>query len=502
MTTREAVQGMKAILEEISNLLRAYTVMYWDESTGEGAPPRGAAARNSTKGYLMEKVFTLSISPEMKSCIDQMHANRGELSELEAAMLRSCKRQYDKSFAIPPEEYREFTELTAESEQFWRKAKLDNNFAGMLPYFERIFAFQHKFADYYGYEDHPYDALLDNYEEGLTVKTLDGFFSTLRAEIVPFLAELTKRGKRPDTSFLQNCFPADRQAMLSRSVTHLMGLDPDRLKLSVTEHPFMLSVCPDDARITTHYYEREPLSALYSTLHEGGHAMYELDMHPELDEYGLREAASTAFHESQSRSYENMFGRSRPFMDALLPRLQALFPDELAGVDADALYRACNVAQPSLVRIEADELTYCLHIMIRYELEKGIMENRVDISELPRLWNEKVAEYLGLTPPDDTRGVLQDTHWPGGMVGYFPSYALGNAYGAQIVNKMREEVDVDGALSRGDFAPINKWLTENIHRHGSRYTPSELIVKATGEPLNPKYYTDYLKEKFSRVYGL
>lgn len=502
MTTKEAIVGMKALLEESSHLLRAYGVMYWDESTGDGAAPKGAAARNGTKGYLMEKAFTISISPEMKACIERMDSNRDELSELETAMLRVCKRGYDKSFAIPPDVYREFTELTAESEMVWRKAKPDNDFAAMLPYFERIFAFQHRFAEYYGYEDHPYDALLDSYEEGLTVRTLDGFFSALRSEIVPLLAAVTKSGREPDASFLRKSFPADRQALLGKSIARLMRLDPERCKFGVTEHPFMLSVCPDDARVTTHYYENELLSALYSTMHEGGHALYELDMHPELDEYGLREAASTAFHESQSRSYENMFGRSRPFMDALLPRLQAVFPEELAGVDADMLYRACNAARPSLIRIEADELTYCLHIMIRYELEKGIMENKVKISDLPELWNAKVREYLGLTPPDDTRGVLQDTHWPSGLVGYFPSYALGNAYGAQIVHAMRREADVDGALARGDFAPINKWLTERVHRHGQKYTPSELIIKATGEPLNPIYYTDYLKEKFSAIYGL
>lgn len=502
MTTKEAIRSMQAMLEEGAHLITAYTSLYWDESTGDGAPPKGAAERNATKGYLAEKVFKMMISPEMKACIDQMDANRGELSELETAMLRAQKRQYDKAHAIPPDEYRAYTELTAESEIAWRKAKLDSDFATMLPYFEKIFAYQHKIAGYYGYKNHPYDALLDDYEEGLTIETLDTFFSALRTEIVPLLAKVTASKDKPDDSFLKKCFPEDRQILLGRSVAHLMGIDFERTKFGVTEHPFMTTLCPNDARITTHYYENDLFSALYSTLHEGGHAMYELGMAQELVPYGLRQAASTAFHESQSRSYENMFGRSRQFMDHLLPRLKALFPDEFAAVDADMLYRAANIAQPSLIRIEADELTYCLHIMIRYEIEKGIMENKVKPADLPAVWNEKVKEYLGITPPDDRRGVLQDTHWPGGMVGYFPSYALGNAYGAQIVHAMRKTVDVDGALARGDFSPINKWLGENIHSVGCRYTPSELIVRATGEPLNPTYYTDYLKAKFKEIYRL
>ncbi len=499
MTKNEAVQKMKALMEERAHFMGAYAVMSWDERTG--SPSRkGVEGRAKTSGFLAQESFKRLVSPDMKACLECLDAHRDELSGLESAMLREYRRVYNKNIAVPPERVGALTELTGEAEAVWMEARDAGDFARMAPYFEKIFALQREMAGYYGYAEHPYDALLDDYEEGLTVRKLDEFFGALRAELVPLLKKVSA-AQQPDTSFLEKSFTVDRQALLSQALARLVGYDMDRGQLGTTQHPFTISVNRHDVRVTTHYYERDLLSAVFSTVHECGHGIYDQGMDPALEAYGLNGGASMSVHESQSRSYENVMCRSRAFVRTLLPRLQTLFPREFSDVSAEALYRAVNVAKASLIRVEADELTYCLHILVRYELEKLIMEDSINVRDLPALWNEKMQEILGVTPPDDAQGVLQDTHWSSGLLGYFPSYALGSAYSAQFMHAMGKEVDIAGCLAMGDFAPINAWLGERIHRHGMTLTAEELMLRVTGEPFTARYFVDYLKEKYGELYA-
>lgn len=502
MTTTEAKQLLLDTHAEIKHIVTATAVMHWDENAEPYPPEQGAAARGAAQGYLYEKAFGLSISPQIKEALDLLTADPSGLDEYERDMVKIWKKSYDKNFKVPPAEIAALESVVSQAMQAWMKAKQSNDFDTMLPWYDKIFEFQHKMADYIGYNKHPYDALLDKFEEGMTVELCDAFFAQLREELVPLLAAVQASGRQPDDSFLRQACDTATQAALNHEVAEWMGLDFNRLQMGTTEHPFMLVIGRDDIRMTTHYYEDDLMSALFSTLHEGGHALYELNLPQALSPYGLDEAASTAFHESQSRTFENVFGRSRQLMPHLLEKLKKHFPQQFADVTSEQLYAAVNIAQPSLIRVEADELTYCLHIMLRYEMEKDIMERKLTAADLPRVWNEKMQAYFGITPPDDKSGCLQDTHWSSGLFGYFPSYALGNAFSAQLVAKMRESVDVDDCLARGDFAPLTAWLAQHVHVHGCRLTPSELIVAATGEPLNAKYYVDYLKQKFIAVYGL
>ena len=279
-------------------------------------------------------------------------------------------------------------------------------------------------------------------------------------------------------------------------------MDRNRCGVGETEHPFTTFFNKKDVRVTTHYHEENPVYSMYSVIHEGGHALYELHSADELEGTLLSGGVSMSVHESQSRFMENYIGRSRPFIELIFPKMQELFPEQLKGVTAEQMYLAVNKAEPSLIRTEADELTYALHVLVRYEIEKGLFDGSIAVEELPRIWNAKYKEYLGIDVPDDRRGVLQDSHWSGGNVGYFPSYALGSAYGAQMLAKMKETVDVDAAVASGDLRPITGWLEAHIWKYGKLYDPMELLEKAVGAPFDPKYFTDYLEEKFTRIYNL
>ena len=293
----------------------------------------------------------------------------------------------------------------------------------------------------------------------------------------------------------------EAQRKFSDYLMEVMGLDRAHCGIGETEHPFTLNFNSQDVRITTHYLEDDVASSMYSVIHEGGHARYELDVNPDYDYTCLSGGSSMGIHESQSRFYENLIGRSLPFVEAIFPKMQELFPDQLSDVTAQQMYRAVNMAQPSLIRTEADELTYCLHVMVRYEMEKKLIGGTLEVKDVPAEWNRLYKEYLGVDVPDDTRGCLQDSHWSGGAFGYFPSYALGSAYGAQMLRNMEKEVDVWGSVARGDLSPVTQWLTEKIHRYGQMLDPKQLVQQSCGD-FDPTVYTDYLTEKYSKLYNL
>ena len=330
----------------------------------------------------------------------------------------------------------------------------------------------------------------------------DEFFAQLKRTIQPLVRRIVTEGKAPAAAFLQNTWPLEAQRRLSAYLMGLLGLDPGHCQLGESEHPFTNELYKGDVRITTHYHENDLASSMYSVIHEGGHALYELHIADRLAYTCLSGGATMGLHESQSRLYENYLGRSLPFIRCIWPELTKLFPAQLAGVSAEQFYKAVNQCRPSLIRTEADEVTYCLHVMVRYELEKRLLSGSLAVADLPAAWNAQMKELLGVEVPCDAQGVLQDIHWACGDLGYFPSYALGTAYGAQIMAKMRSELDVDALLEAGHFAPINAWLEDRIWQYGKEKSPAWLLQNACGAPFDPRYYTDYLVEKYSKIYEL
>lgn len=503
----EAFEEKKQGFLEYNHRMRSYSeavgVMYWDLRTG--APKKGVAVRAEAIGLLSTEAFKMSVSDEMASYLAffEEAENAKQCDPFLKRLVEENRKNYDRSVKIPPDKYQEYVVLTSQAESAWEEAKHANDYAQFSPYLAKIIAFTREFVELWGYDKHPYDTLLDQYEPGMTVEKLDQVFGALREKLVPLVKAVQESKNQPETEFLYQSFPIDQQKAFNRYILEQLGYDFDAGRVDETEHPFATGLNLGDVRITTHYKENHFLDALFSTIHECGHALYEQNVSPELDRTILCSGTSMGIHESQSRFWENMIGRSRPFWDRYYADLVKEFPEQLSGISKETFYRAMNEAKPSLIRTESDELTYNLHIMIRYELEKDIIAGKVTVEELPALWNAKYEEYLGITPPNDTKGILQDVHWAGGSFGYFPSYALGNMYAAQFEKTLRQELpNLDELVAKGDFAPIRGWLKENIHQYGAMKTPGELVTGITGEELNPAYLVEYLERKYKDVYQL
>ena len=500
MTTQEALALFNRKNQELHALGHATGVLFYDAETV--APRQSAEGRGKTIEYLSGKSYEIETSEELKEAVQQLVADKASLSFRDRRQVEVFVRSNEYVASIPQDEYVAYSSLINEASAVWRDAKINNDFAAFAPYLQRIFDTNRRFAGYYRPDKEPYDVQLDQFEQGLTMEKADAFFTALKERIVPLLKKVQQKPQIDDDFLRRSAYSVAQQRELSKYLMGVLTIDPDCCVIGEVEHPFTTGFNKKDVRITTHYYPDAAISSMYSVIHEGGHALYELHSGDELEDTVLSGGVSMGVHESQSRFFENLIGRSRAFLALVLPKLQELFPEQLGSVTAEELYRAVNKAQPSLIRTEADELTYALHILVRYELEKAIFKGEAKVEDLPRLWNEKYREYLGVEVPDDRSGVLQDTHWSNGLVGYFPSYALGSAYGAQLLAKMKQTVDVDAAIASGDLHPITAWLEERIWKHGGLYTPNELLERAMEAPFDPKYYTDYLEKKFSEIYGL
>jgi len=496
MTKTSALELLAEKNEAITALNMAASLIHWDAAT-TGVPEKSLQKRGNAAGWLEGESFARFIAPDTLEAIEVLEGCLDELNEYEKAMVRELGRLYRKAQAIPPEEMKAYASLLSQAESVWEKARDKDDYALVQPYYEKIFAFNRRMCDWYGFEGHPYNALLDDYDKGTTIDIADEFFSLLREKITPLVKMVSESDKKPPE--IKGVFPIEKQRELTKWLCEITGYDVTRGKIGEVEHPFCMTITRNDVRITTKYHEDSLLSSVYSVIHEAGHAIYEQNMPEILEDYALAGAASNAMHESQSRLYENMIGRSRAFAEILLVKLKELF-DDFKDWDSEMLYRAVNVARPSLIRIEADELTYCLHIIVRYELEKAIIKGEIKVEDLPGLWADKYEELLGIRPSNYATGVLQDVHWSAGLAGYFPSYALGTAYAAHYLHAMNKAFDVDAAVRAGDFTPINDWLKENVHQHGEIFMPDELIRRATGEDFNPQYYVDYLEKKFTELY--
>ncbi len=496
---KQALDRLNEIEATQNAYAHAMNVLGIDAATA--APEASAARRGETMAVLSGVVYGLIAKAENIELAAYLLAHEGEIDAETKRRVELFKKACEQLSRIPQEEYVEYRVLLNEADAVWKKAKAENDFDSFAPVLERIVAFQKKFAGYYNADMLPYNALLNEYEEGLTMDTLDAFFAQLRDAIVPLVREISKK-QQADDSVLNLRYPIAIQREFSQYLMDEIGIDKMRCTLAETEHPFTSGVNTDDVRITTHYYENDLASSLYSVVHEGGHAIYDMGYDPRYNGTALAGGVAMSIHESQSRFYENIIGRGMAFVKRILPKLKELFPEQMEGVTAEMLYRAVNKAEPSLIRIEADELTYALHIMVRYELEKQLIGGTLAVKDLPKAWNAMVKEYLGIDVPDDARGCLQDTHWSAGMIGYFPSYALGSAYAAQMKAVMEKEIgSVDALVEAGEIKKVTAWLGEHIHKYGCLYTPGELFERSCGK-FDAKYYTDYLTEKFSALYGL
>lgn len=476
----------------------ASSALYLDSVTV--APKDTAEGRGVALGILAGEEHKLFSAPEVGELLEFLGAHAAELDFPVRRQVEELTRSYQQLTRIPAEEYMEYAMLTNEASDIWHRAKEEDNFALFQPVLEKLVAFNRKFAGYYDSTKAPYDALLNEYERGVDTAYLDRFFASLRERIVPLIHAISEKEPIED-AFLNRTYPIEDQRKFSDYLMEVLGLDRGHCTIGETEHPFTLNFNNKDVRITTKYLENDVASSMYSVIHEGGHAKYELGIRDDLQYTCLAGGVSMGIHESQSRFYENLIGRSLPFIQAIYPKMQEIFPVQLQDVTAEQFYRAVNKAQPSLIRTEADELTYCLHVMVRYEIEKQLIGGTLAVKDVPETWNRLYKEYLGVDVPDDRRGCLQDSHWSGGSFGYFPSYALGSAYGAQMLKNMEKEIDVWGPVSRGDLSGVSAWLGEKIHQYGSLLEPADVLKNACGE-FDPAVYADYLTEKYTAIYGL
>ena len=497
---QETIRKFKEILAKLNAYQHALGVMQYDSETA--MPRAGAAGYAAAMGALSEEVYKLQTSDAFKGAVRELLSRKAELDEITRREAEVLGEEMARMDCVPVQEFVEYQTELGLASSAWREAKQRSDYALFAPHLQKLLDSTRRFARYYAPDRDPYDVLLDEYEKGMTQAELDRFFGTLRENLMPLVQRVAERADAVDDRFLFGHFPVGQQRRLAEAVMEVMGLDRSRCALGEVEHPFTTNFSKNDVRITTHYHEESLASSLYSVIHEGGHALYELNTDDALIGSPLAGGASMGMHESQSRLYENLIGRSAGFARFLFPKVQALFPAQLAGVTAQDFYRAVNRSAPSLIRIDADELTYPFHILIRYELEKRLIAGDLPLQDLPAEWNRLYKEVLGVAVPDDAHGVLQDSHWSGGSFGYFPSYAIGSAYGAQILESMKKDLDVDALTEAGNLAPITAWLAERIYRFGKVKTPGELLRNACGADFDPQFYVDYLTRKYTALYNL
>ena len=499
MTLNEAIEKLNELEKASYALGHAQAVLSVDGDTV--APKNSWKGRGKALAYLGELTYRQLVNPETGEILETILQHKDETDPVTFRRAEVLKEDYDDMHVLPMEEYVAWQELTNEAGAVWHDAKEQSDWNMFAPYLEKLVAARRRYASLKAPDKKPYDVLLDEFEKGASMETLDPFFRALRNDLAPVIKEVAAREK-PVPAFMKGIWPVELQRVFSGKIMSLEGIDPLNCTLGETEHPFTDGNNKWDVRITTHYHEEDPFSSMYSVIHEGGHALYELDVSDDLQFTCLAGGSTMGIHESQSRFYENIIGRSRAFCAPLLKILREVFPEQVKGITEDDLYSAVNLSRPSLIRTEADELTYSLHVMIRYELEKAMIAGNLPVKDIPGEWNRLYKEVLGVDVPDDRRGALQDSHWSFGGMGYFPSYALGSAYGVQMLCEMEKELDVWDTVAKGDLSPVTAWLTDRIHRFGRLKKPQELLAGAMGGPLDASVYTGYLKKKFGELYGL
>lgn len=483
---------------DVDALHSAIGMLDWDQQTY--MPPGGAEARSEHVGILSRMQHELFVSDETGALIESVSAEVEANSE-EAAMVRVVKRDFDLRRKLPADFVAEKSRLSSQAHELWVHARKENDFKGFAPILEKMFEIARREAEYLGYKEHIYDALLDQYEEGATTADARVMFETIKAPLVELVRDLAASGNQPDDSGLIGEWPVEGQKAFTEMLVKAIGFDMDRGRQDTAPHPFCGGCSITDVRLTTRF-QKDLRSAIFGSLHEAGHGMYEQGSPLEWDRTPLAGGASLGLHESQSRLWENIIGRSRPFWQHFLPNLQATFP-KIAQYDIDSFTRAVNKVQPSLIRVEADEVTYNLHILVRFELECDLLTGALAVKDLPEAWNAKYSAYLGVTPSSDADGCLQDVHWSGALIGYFPTYSMGNLLSYQIWKVLQSDLgDTDALIGEGKFEPILEWLQEKIYRQGKRYTPKELVLRVTGKPMGAEDLIEGLNAKYRGLYRL
>ncbi len=501
--TTEKYRRLKEILAEVTDLNRATLLLEWDQDTY--MPPGGVQSRAeqmSTLSRLAHVSFTSDEVGELLSELDDEMAGRPYDSD-DASLIRVTRRDYDQARRIPAELVSEVVSAGAIARPVWEKARHDADFGIFAGALEHNVELNRRLADALGYADRPYDALIDRAEPGMTTAELESIFAELKKAIVPLIANITRHADAVDDGVLYRGFDPDIQLKYGLDLVTKLGFDLQRGRQDISVHPFESAFGPGDVRITTRVSPGFFNECLFGLIHEAGHAMYQQGIGVNLDRTPLFDGASPGVHESQSRLWENLVGRSLPFWRHFFPSLQAAFPEALRGVDAERFFRAVNRSYPSFIRVEADEVTYNMHILLRFELENELLDGTLKVKDLPEAWNARFKSYLGINVPNDREGVLQDVHWSYVSFGIFPGYTIGNLVGAQLMEKARSDMpDLDSRFERGEFGTMLEWLHRNVHRHGRKFTPNELLERATGRPLTAGPWIDYIQAKFAAMYGL
>lgn len=474
-------------------------VLDWDAEVN--MPTGGLNQRAEQLSLLAALGHERRTSPKLGDWLDRLEGKAE--NEAEETNIREMRRTYDRAVKIPSELVQRIAHVSTLAKESWAEARKHSNFAGFVPHLTELLDLKRQVADAVGYASERYDALLDEYEPGATAAEVSRLFDSLRGPLSEFVKRIAAAPKKPDTSILHRHFPIDRQKLWSRQCAMIVGFNFDAGRIDISTHPFCSGLNPGDVRLTTRYYENFFSPSMFGTLHESGHGLYEQGL-PITHVFTPRgQAASLGIHESQSRLWENMVGRSRPFWDRYYEQCRLVFHEALSDVPEDAFYAAINAVSPSLIRVEADEVTYNLHIILRFEIERDLLERRLAVKDLPEAWNSRIHALLGVRPANDAEGCLQDIHWSMAGFGYFPTYALGNLYAAQFFAAARRDMpDLDDRFRKGDFASLLAWLRKNIHEHGMRFHPGELVQRVTGSPLSIEPFLTYVRQKFSPIYGL
>jgi carboxypeptidase Taq len=498
---KDPMKRLMDLSRDITRLNHIQAVLGYDQEVL--MPPKAAAARGDQMAMISGLVHERIVAPELGRLTNQLWARRDRLSPADAANVRELRRTHLREKKVPRELVETLARTSSMAHQAWVKARKESDFRSFAPWLEKMFALKRRQADAIGYRVDRYDALLDQFEPGMTVRSLNPMFEQLRRDLVPMVRAIANAPKRPDTRLLTRFVPVDQQRALCLSVSKDMGFDTQGGRMDVTAHPFCSTLGAGDVRITNRYNQREPLASFFGVMHETGHALYEQGIEQKNVGTPMGEAVSLGVHESQSRTWENMIGRGRPFWKHYYRKLQKTWAPAYDGVDPEKFHFAVNTVRPSMIRVEADEVTYNLHILLRYEIERDMFAGKLKVKDLPRVWNQRMRQYLGIAPKNDAEGVLQDIHWSAGLIGYFPTYTLGNLYGAQIFDAARRAIpDLDARVARGDLATLREWLRVKVHRHGMRWLPADLIRQVTGKAPDASHYMRYLREKFGPLYGL
>lgn len=496
---KDSLNSLKERFATVSDLQTARLALNWDRQTQ--MPPGGVAGRGEQLATLSHLAHELISAPETGRLLKELSGNH--LPTRDTALVRVAGREHRRATKLPVELIEELARVRAVAESVWRRARKNDDWNLFRPHLERTLDLKRRMAGRLGYEDHPYDALLDLYEPGATTAGLRRMFEEIEAGISPLLKTITARQDDGRDDPLHGDFDEERQRAFGTDVITRFGYDWDRGRLDEAVHPFCVGLEPGDVRITTRYDPRYLARSLFATLHEAGHALYEQSVDPALSRTPLAGGASLGVHESQSRLWENLVGRSEAFWTSFYPRLQEMFPDALGDADLRDFYRAVNTVRPSEIRTEADELTYDLHVLMRFHLEVDLLEGNLTVADLPDAWNEKTRQHLNLTPENDARGVLQDVHWAAGFIGYFPTYTIGNTLSVQLFEAaVREHPEIPSDIGRGKFSTLRGWLRENVHQPGKSQEPAELVERATGRPPETAPYVRYLTGKYTRLYDL